>query len=226
MRFSSRSTYKVLMVTTLVFLATTLHVTAPTTAFAQSEEATPSTEAAGAPAAGAPADNPRVVLETDMGQVVIELFPDKAPKTVENFLSYVKSDFYPGTVFHRVMPGFMVQGGGFTADLTKKPTKAGVENEADNGLRNDRGTVAMARTNHPHSATTQFFVNLVDNGFLNHRGKNPRGWGYAVFGRVVEGMNVVDAIAGVKTGNRNHMQNVPIEPIALNKVSLVDSHTE
>ncbi len=169
-----------------------------------------------------PTANPQIVIETSMGRIVAELYADKAPKTVENFLAYVKSDFFAGTVFHRVIPGFMVQGGGFTADLKKKPTQPPVENEADNGLRNERGTLAMARTNNPHSATAQFFVNLVDNGFLDHRGKNARGWGYAVFGRVVDGMNVVDAIASVKTGNRNRMQNVPLEPVTLNKVSLVD----
>lgn len=183
------------------------------------------TEAPAEPAQAAepaPTTNPQIVIETSMGRIVAELYADKAPKTVENFLAYVKSDFFAGTVFHRVIPGFMVQGGGFTADLKKKPTQPPVENEADNGLRNERGTLAMARTNNPHSATAQFFVNLVDNGFLDHRGKNARGWGYAVFGRVVDGMNVVDAIASVKTGNRNRMQNVPLEPVTLNKVSLVD----
>ena len=223
MRFPFRSpnhalTHNAWMIAAIAMLATTYNLAAWSTAHAQSGEPVEPAQAATEPAA--PAANPRVVLETDMGQIVIELYPDKAPKTVENFLSYVESDFYPGTVFHRVIPGFMVQGGGFTADMTKKTTKAGVQNEADNGLRNDRGTVAMARTNHPHSATTQFFVNLVDNGFLNHRGKNPRGWGYAVFGRVVDGMSVVDAIAGVKTGNHKRMQNVPIEPITLKKIKL------
>jgi peptidyl-prolyl cis-trans isomerase B (cyclophilin B) len=166
-----------------------------------------------------PAGKPRVALDTSMGRIVLELEADKAPKTVANFLTYVKSGHYDGTVFHRVIPNFMVQGGGMSADMKEKTTQAPVQNEADNGLKNDRGTVAMARTSDPHSATAQFFVNTVDNAFLNHKGKNPQGWGYAVFGRVVEGMDVVDKIAAVKTGNRGPHQNVPVEPVTITKAT-------
>jgi cyclophilin family peptidyl-prolyl cis-trans isomerase len=144
--------------------------------------------------------NPKVEIQTNHGRFVIELFGDKAPKSVENFLSYVTSGHYDGTIFHRVIPSFMAQGGGFDASFTKKPTRGPVSNEADNGIKNTRGTVAMARTSDPHSATCQFFVNLVDNGFLDHTGKNDRGWGYTVFGQVTEGMDVVDKIAKEKTG--------------------------
>ena len=154
--------------------------------------------------------NPQVVLETSKGAITIELYPDKAPKTVENFIAYVKAGHYDGTVFHRVIDGFMVQGGGFDAKLTQKPTRAAIQNEADNGLKNKRGTVAMARTGDPHSATAQFFVNTADNAFLDHTGKNERGWGYTVFGKVVSGMDVVDAIGKSKTGARGPFsQDVP-----------------
>nr|XP_061811793.1 peptidyl-prolyl cis-trans isomerase cyp18-like [Nerophis lumbriciformis] len=167
---------------------------------------------------------PRVRLETSLGSFVIELNEDKAPLTAANFLAYVDSGFFEGTVFHRVIPDFMVQGGGFSADLVKKDTSAAIQNEAKNGLDNDRGTVAMARTPNPHSATAQFFVNLVDNDFLNHanqQGEHPAqsGWGYAVFGKVVEGMDTVDAIAAVKTSNRGRMANVPVEPVLITKAS-------
>ena len=148
------------------------------------------------------ADAPRVKLVTSMGEVVIELAPDKAPATVENFLTYVNDGFYDGTVFHRVIDGFMIQGGGFGPDFERKTTRPPIRNEADNGLKNDTGTVAMARTSDPHSATAQFFINVKDNDFLNHTAPNPRGWGYAVFGRVVEGMDVVESIKKVPTGNR------------------------
>ena len=147
--------------------------------------------------------NPRVIIETSMGKIVLELYPDKAPKTVGNFLTYCKSGQYDGTVFHRVIPNFMIQGGGFTPNMKQKPTGQPITNEADNGLKNDRGTIAMARTQAPHSATAQFFINTVDNDFLNHRSKDQGGWGYTVFGRVVEGMDVVDAISKVKTGTRD-----------------------
>jgi cyclophilin family peptidyl-prolyl cis-trans isomerase len=159
--------------------------------------------------------NPRVVLETSKGPIVIELYAGKAPKTVENFLAYVDAGHYDGTVFHRVIPGFMAQGGGFTSDLQQKTTRAPIQNEADNGLKNARGTLAMARTNDPHSASAQFFINLVDNGFLDHTAKSSQGWGYAVFGEVVEGMETVDAIAGVRTANRGSHQNVPVEPVVI-----------
>jgi peptidyl-prolyl cis-trans isomerase B (cyclophilin B) len=166
-----------------------------------------------------PAGKPRVALETTLGRIVLELDAERAPKTVANFLAYVKAGHYDGTVFHRVIPNFMVQGGGFTAEMQQKPTQTPVQNEADNGLKNERGTVAMARTNDPHSATSQFFVNTVDNKFLNHTGKNPQGWGYTVFGKVVEGMDVVDKIAAVKTGNKGPHQNVPLEPVAVTKAT-------
>ena len=153
-----------------------------------------------APAAKASA-NPQVTLETSKGTIVLELDAQKAPKSVENFVAYVKAGHYAGTVFHRVIPGFMVQGGGMTADGTQKATRTPVQNEADNGLRNDRGTIAMARTNDPQSATAQFFINTVDNDFLNFKSKDPSGWGYCVFGKVTSGMDVVDAIS--KVGSRS-----------------------
>jgi peptidyl-prolyl cis-trans isomerase B (cyclophilin B) len=162
--------------------------------------------------------NPQVIIETSMGKIVLELYPDKAPKTVGNFLAYVKSGHYNGTVFHRVIPKFMIQGGGFTPDMKQKPTGQQITNEADNGLKNNRGTIAMARTQAPHSATAQFFINTVDNDFLNHRGKDQRGWGYAVFGRVVEGMDVVDAISQVKTGTKGRFRDVPVEAVVTVKV--------
>lgn len=172
-------------------------------------------------AATASGGNPRVAFETSKGKIVIELDAQKAPKTVENFLGYVKAGHYDGTVFHRVIPGFMVQGGGFTADMTQKPTKAPVQNEADNGLKNQRGTLAMARTSDPNSATAQFFINVADNASLDHTSKTGPGWGYAVFGKVVEGMDVVDQIVAVKTGNKGMHQNVPVEPIVIKKATVV-----
>lgn len=167
------------------------------------------------------AANPRVALETTKGRIEIELFPREAPAAVKNFLSYVEAGFYDGTVFHRVIPGFMIQGGGLTADLQKKPTGKPVPNEADNGLKNTRGTVAMARTADPHSATSQFFINTADNEFLNHRGKTSQGWGYTVFGRISEGMAVVDAISSVKTSTSGMFQNVPVEPVVIEKTRRV-----
>lgn len=144
--------------------------------------------------------HPRVKMTTSQGDIVLELDAVRAPKSVENFLAYVNSGFYNGTIFHRVISNFMIQGGGFAKDFSKKETKAPVNNEANNGLQNTRGTIAMARTADPHSATAQFFINTVDNGFLNHHSQTQRGWGYAVFGKVVEGMNIVDKIRKVKTG--------------------------
>ncbi len=161
---------------------------------------------------------PRVAVETRLGRFVLELYPEKAPRTVENFLRYVREGFYEGTVFHRVIPGFVVQGGGLTEDLAPKPTHPPVRNEADNGLSNRRGTVAMARTMVVDSATSQFFINLADNTFLDHRDKTPRGYGYAVFGKVVEGMDVVDAIASVKTGVVKGFRDVPLEPVVIERV--------
>ena len=156
-----------------------------------------------------------VKMETSMGEIIIELFPDKAPKTVANFLEYVNAGAYDGTIFHRVMDGFMIQGGGFDPDMRPRPTKKAIHNEANNGLKNERYTLAMARTNDPHSATNQFFINVVDNSFLNYQ--SPQSWGYAVFGKVVDGMDVVGTIKGVLTGNRGMHQNVPREPVVINK---------
>ena len=162
--------------------------------------------------------NPRVALDTSKGKIVVELFPDKAPKTVANFLQYVKSGFYNGVIFHRVIPDFMIQTGGFTPDMTQKPTKGQIKNESDNGLRNERGTLAMARLTAPHTASSQFFINLKDNRSLDH---SPRGWGYTVFGRVVEGMDVVDSIATVRTTTKRPHGDVPVEPILIKKASVV-----
>lgn len=158
------------------------------------------------------ADNPHVLLNTSMGEIEIELEAEKAPISVKNFLSYVESGFYDGTVFHRVIPGFMVQGGGFNESLDQKPTQEPIKNEADNGLHNVRGTLAMARTQNVNSATSQFFINHRDNDFLDHGGRD---FGYAVFGKVVRGMDVVDQIAQVPTGNRSMMQNVPLTPVKI-----------
>ena len=169
------------------------------------------------------ASNPKVRMETTKGVVVIELYPDKAPKTVENFLRYVNEGKYDGTIFHRVIKRFMNQGGGFTPDFKKVETFAPIKNEADNGLKNKRGTVAMARTGDPHSATNQFFVNTVDNAFLDHTSKTPRGWGYCVFATVVDGMDVMDRIAKVPTGaNGPFQQDVPMEEILIQKVSVIE----
>jgi cyclophilin family peptidyl-prolyl cis-trans isomerase len=175
----------------------------------------------GSGSAAADAGNPRVAIQTDKGQIVVELFADKAPQTVANFLAYTDSGHFDGTIFHRVIPGFMIQGGGFTASMNQKPTRDTIQNEADNGLKNSRGTLAMARTNDPHSASSQFFINLVDNGGLDHTGKSPSGWGYAVFGQVVEGMEAVDAIAKVKTGRSGGHGDVPVEPVVIESVKRV-----
>ena len=171
----------------------------------------------------APVGNPAVVLDTSLGSITLELFADAAPASTKNFLGYVERGFYDGTVFHRVIPGFMIQGGGFTDDMVRKPTRDPITNEADNGRVNQRGTLAMARTSDPHSATAQFFINVVDNDFLNHSGKTPRGWGYAVFGRVTAGMDVVDAIAAVQTGRANGMSDVPLEPVIIRKAQLLSA---
>jgi cyclophilin family peptidyl-prolyl cis-trans isomerase len=169
------------------------------------------------------ASNPRVRMETTKGVVVIELYPDKAPKTVENFLRYVNEGKYDGTIFHRVIKRFMNQGGGFTPDFKKVETYAPIKNEADNGLKNKRGTIAMARTGDPHSATNQFFVNTVDNAFLDHTSKSPSGWGYCVFATVVDGMDVMDRIAKVPTGASGpFQQDVPQEEILIQKVSVIE----
>jgi peptidyl-prolyl cis-trans isomerase B (cyclophilin B) len=176
---------------------------------------------AGGAASTQPKPAPRVALDTTAGRIVLELAADKAPKTVESFLRYVKAGHYDGTIFHRVIPGFMVQGGGFSSDMTQKSVQAPVQNEADNGLSNVRGSIAMARTSDPHSATSQFFINLVPNTALDHTGKTPQGWGYTVFGKVVEGMEVVDKIAQVQTGSRGQHRDVPVEAVVIRKASLV-----
>jgi cyclophilin family peptidyl-prolyl cis-trans isomerase len=157
----------------------------------------------------------QVVMETSKGEIVLELYPDKAPLTVTNFLSYADAGFYNGTIFHRVIPGFMVQGGGFTQDMEKKPAKAPIKNEAYNGLKNNRGTIAMARTPNPHSASCQFFINTVDNAFLNYKDQTTSGWGYAVFGKVIKGMDVVDAISTVKTVTQGNFRDVPQVPVEI-----------
>ncbi len=159
-----------------------------------------------------------ITIRTSMGDIKAELFEAEAPETVKNFLRYVDSKHYDGTIFHRVIPGFMIQGGGFTYDFKQKPTKAPIVNEAANGLKNKRGTLAMARTSEVDSATAQFFINLVDNGFLDHKSKTPQGFGYCVFGQVKEGMDVIDRIAAVDTGTRGHYENVPDENVMINAI--------
>lgn len=162
-----------------------------------------------------------VVLTTNFGEIKIELFAEEAPKTVENFLNYVNSGFYNGMIFHRVIPGFMVQGGGMLPGMEEKDGNASIENEANNGVKNDRGTLAMARTNDPHSASSQFFINSADNAFLNFKSETSSGWGYAVFAKVVEGMDVVDKISAVDTGNYGYHQDVPKEDVIIEKAEVV-----
>ncbi len=166
--------------------------------------------------------NPQVLMETSMGNVKIELFKEKAPITVRNFLSYVKENYYDGLVFHRVIQSFMIQGGGMDAEMQPKKTKFAIKNEAANGLSNKRGTLAMARTNVVDSATSQFFINVVDNPFLDHKGKSPDQFGYAVFAQVIEGMDVVDAIKEVKTGSRGGHSDVPVEPVFIKTIKIVE----
>lgn len=166
--------------------------------------------------------NPRVSLQTSQGTIVIELNAEKAPKTVENFVTYVRDGFYDGTIFHRIINNFMVQGGGFDSSMKQKQTRAPIENEANNGLKNDRYTIAMARTADPHSASAQFFINVADNDFLNFTSPTPNGWGYAVFGKVVEGTEVVDKMKTVKTGNKGFHQDVPVEDVVIEKATLVE----
>ena len=166
-------------------------------------------------------DMTQVTISTSMGDIQLELDGEKAPITVENFKTIVSSGYYEGTIFHRVINGFMVQGGGLTADMNNKSSGTSpIQNEANNGLSNDRGTIAMARTGEPHSATSQFFINHKDNEFLNHTGENPQGWGYAVFGKVTDGMDVVDQIADVATGNVGPYQDVPLEVITIESVTV------
>ena len=163
----------------------------------------------------------KVKLTTNLGEIIIQLDAEKAPVSSANFLTYVNEGFYNGTIFHRVIPDFMAQGGGFDTGFNQKAVHAPIKNEADNGLKNTRGTLAMARTNDPNSATAQFFINLKDNTFLNHTGKNASGWGYAVFGEVIEGMDVVDAMAKQPTGNRGGHQDVPKTDIIIEKAEVV-----
>jgi peptidyl-prolyl cis-trans isomerase B (cyclophilin B) len=164
----------------------------------------------------------QVLLKTNKGDITLSLDGTKAPKTVANFLQYVKSGHYDGTIFHRVIDNFMIQGGGMTAGLKEKSSGAQIENEANNGLKNERGTVAMARTSDPHSATAQFFINVNDNDFLNHTAPNAQGWGYAVFGKVTGGLDVVDVIRKVKTGNAGFHQDVPAEDVVIEKATVLE----
>jgi peptidyl-prolyl cis-trans isomerase B (cyclophilin B) len=163
-----------------------------------------------------------ITLQTNHGNIVIELDTANTPKTAQNFLDYAKSGFFEGTIFHRVINGFMIQGGGFDADMKQKKTNATIENEADKGQQNKRGTLAMARTNDPHSATAQFFINVVDNAFLDHKSKTSSGWGYCVFGKVTEGMDVVDKIKAVKTTSRHGHDDVPVESVLIEKVFVAE----
>lgn len=166
--------------------------------------------------------NPRVKMTTNQGDIIISLDAAKAPKTVANFLAYVNDGFFDGTIFHRVIDGFMIQGGGFEPGLKQKPTKAPIENEANNGLKNNKYTLAMARTQDPHSATAQFFINVANNDFLNHTAPTAQGWGYAVFGEVVEGKDVVDKMKGVATGNSGFHQNVPTTDLIITKAAVIE----
>lgn len=161
-----------------------------------------------------------ITMQTSMGTITLELDPKKAPKTVENFASYVKSGHFDGTIFHRVMDNFMIQGGGFNEQMVQKPANKTVENEANNGLKNDKYTIAMARTNDPHSASAQFFINVNDNDFLNFSSPTARGWGYAVFGKVTSGQDVVDKIKKVKTRTQGFHENVPVDPVTIIKVEI------
>lgn len=162
----------------------------------------------------------KVTIHTSLGEIYLQLYPDKAPKTVENFVSYIKAGHYDNTIFHRVIPKFMIQGGGFTVNMEQKPTQAPIPNEAANGLKNDRGTIAMARTSDVNSATAQFFINLVDNGFLNYRDNTPSGFGYCVFGKVIKGMDIVDKIGAVKTGVRGQFRDVPVESVIIKSITV------
>lgn len=166
--------------------------------------------------------NPIIKMETSLGTVTIELDATKAPKSAKNMVGYVKEGFYDGLIFHRVIKDFMIQGGGMNPDMSEKKNKAPIDNEAHNGLKNDRGTLAMARTNDPHSATSQFFINLKNNGFLNHTAKSTRGWGYTVFGKVTDGLKVVDAIAEVQTATQMGHADVPTEVVKIIKMTIVE----
>lgn len=173
-------------------------------------------------AEGAQGGNPVVLMKTSMGDIKIELDKAKAPVTVENFLAYVNGQFYDGTIFHRVIPAFMIQGGGFDKDMNQKPTKAPIKNEASNGLKNTTGTLAMARTSDPNSATAQFFINTKDNAFLDYKNDTPQGIGYAVFGKVVDGMDVVKKIEQVQTTRKGPHENVPVAPVVIESIRVVE----
>jgi peptidyl-prolyl cis-trans isomerase B (cyclophilin B) len=167
-------------------------------------------------------ETPRMIhMKTNYGTIIVELAPDKAPRTVANFLAYIKEGFYDGTIFHRIIDNFVIQGGGFGPGMTQKVAKAPIENEASNGLRNARGTVAMARTSDPHSASSQFFFNIADNDFLNYTGPTPSGWGYCVFGKIVEGIHVLDQIKGVPSGSKLGHKDVPLSDVILEKVQVI-----
>ena len=167
-----------------------------------------------------------ITFRTNMGDFSIELDFDKAPITAANFLQYARDDFYTGTIFHRVINGFMVQGGGMDSEMNEKASRAPIENEADNGLKNEIGTLAMARTGEPHSASSQFFINVANNSFLNHSGKNSQGWGYAVFGKVVDGMDVVDSITKMPTGSSGYHQDVPVDTIEITETTISDAYSD
>ncbi len=164
----------------------------------------------------------KIIISTTKGDITIELNREQAPNSVENFIHYVKEGFFNGTLFHRVIPDFMIQGGGMLPGMEEKKAGSPIENEADNGLKNERGTIAYARTGDPHSATTQFFINLKDNSFLDHSAKNPQGWGYAVFGKVIDGMDVVDSISQVETTSRRGHQDVPVDDILITNITVVE----
>jgi len=167
------------------------------------------------------ADTVKIKMTTNVGDIILELYPDKAPESVKNFVNYTEMNFYKKTIFHRVINGFMIQGGGFTNAQDRKKTLSPIKNEADNGLKNDRGTIAMARTQDPHSATAQFFINLKNNDFLNHTRKTINGWGYTVFGKVTDGMDVVDKIAKTKTTSTAGQQNIPVDPIYIEDIIVI-----
>ena len=172
------------------------------------------------------AESAKVQLKTSKGDIVIELDEKAAPLTAANFLSYVRAGFYDGTIFHRVISGFMIQGGGFTSEMQQKTPQASIQNEADNGLKNATGSIAMARTNAPHSATSQFFINTVDNKFLDHKDKSMRGWGYCVFGKVIQGMETVKAIEKSPTGSKSGFQDVPLETVIIYQATVMEEKTE
>lgn len=205
---------------TMALVVGPLMADAEETAQPKDREPTMQTEDTGAKPAET-TQNPKVVISTNMGDITVELDAAKAPVTVTNFLAYVDEKFYDGTIFHRVIPRFMIQGGGFDASLRQKKTRSPIRNEAGNGLKNVRGTIAMARTMVIDSATAQFFINTVDNGFLDHRDESVQGFGYAVFGRVTAGMEVVDAISAVKTGRVGPMSDVPNQPIVITSIRRV-----